>query len=118
MTVSDFRPVFTVRDRQALRHALEDRRRRLLSAAQLYEQTKQISAARAALLRRTRDDVAAIEAALARIDRAGFGECVVCRRRLSVPMLTLQPLAEHCDDCGSSPSRDSLRPPRREPAIS
>src|SRR4051812_47123257 len=107
MRVSDIGPVFTARDRQDLRRALENRRRQLSSAAQLYARSKQNSAARAALFRRTQDDLEVIEAALARLDEVGFGESFCA----GVGCLTLQPLALHCDDCESGDTRTSVRPP-------
>jgi RNA polymerase-binding transcription factor DksA len=97
-------PGLLVHERNALRDALEHRRRGLTAAMRLYEDAAIETAPRLALVRRTRLAMADIDRGLARVHEAAYGVCRECQSPLPIAVLTLRPLATHCEDCATTES--------------
>jgi RNA polymerase-binding transcription factor DksA len=104
MTTELTYPGLLVHERTALRDALQHRRRGLTAALRLYEDAAIETAPRLALVRRTRLAMADIESGLGRVHEPTYGVCRRCQSPLPIAVLTLRPLATHCDECAPTQS--------------
>ena len=64
------------------------------AASQVFEQQRDL-----ALRDKDQQHLAAVDAALARLDDGTFGTCVRCGRRIAPERLEALPWAAHCIDC-------------------
>jgi len=64
------------------------------AATQVFEQQRDL-----ALRERNQHQLAAVEAALGRLDGGTFGACVRCGNRIAPERLEALPWAAHCIDC-------------------
>jgi DnaK suppressor protein len=64
------------------------------AASQVFEQQRDL-----ALRDHNRQHLAAVEAALARLDDGTYGDCVRCGRRIAPERLDALPWAAHCIEC-------------------
>ena len=64
------------------------------AASQVFEQQRDL-----ALRERNEQHLAAVEAALDRLDAGRFGTCVRCARRIAPARLEALPWAAHCIEC-------------------
>jgi DnaK suppressor protein len=71
------------------------------AASQVFEQQRDL-----ALRDRATQQLALVDAALARLDAGTFGACLRCGRPISVGRLEALPWAAHCIDCQSAIDRD------------
>ncbi len=71
------------------------------AASQVFEQQRDL-----ALRDRATQQLALVDAALARLDAGTFGACLRCGRPIAVGRLEALPWAAHCIDCQSAIDRD------------
>ncbi|WP_051549214.1 TraR/DksA family transcriptional regulator [Nocardioides sp. URHA0032] len=67
----------------------------------------------AALVRQAEEHLAAVEAALARVDAGTYGVCAVCGREIPAERLEARPTAATCVACATSGAATGRRSPRR-----
>lgn len=71
------------------------------AASQVFEQQRDL-----ALRDRATQQLALVDAALARLDAGTFGACLRCGRPIAMGRLEALPWAAHCIDCQSAIDRD------------
>lgn len=71
------------------------------AASQVFEQQRDL-----ALRDRATQQLALVDAALARLDAGTFGACLRCGRPIAVGRLEALPWAAHCIDCQGAIDRD------------
>jgi RNA polymerase-binding transcription factor DksA len=92
-------PRWAEHERDQLRVDLEQRRRGLRTALDLYADTAIEPLPRAALIRSTHVALTEVAQALTLVDAPGYGVCVECGEALSTSMLAVRPLATRCGNC-------------------
>jgi DnaK suppressor protein len=72
-------------------------------------QQRQFAEIDEAQLRRDRDELAEVEAALSRLDAGVYGDCQDCGEPIALQRLTVLPAARRCAPCQAASEQDPAR---------